>query len=49
MDKTLKDYIERTQQRLKEENLNPINPDQHIVIPEQQGEEDRPLNPYSPV
>jgi len=26
-----------------------MNPNDYPVYPEQQGEEDRPLNPYSPV
>ena len=26
-----------------------MNPDQYPIIPEQQGDEDRKLNPYAPV
>lgn len=48
MDKTLKDYIDRTQKRIQEENSKPLepNPNQFNVLPEQQGEEDKPHNPY---
>ncbi len=48
MDKTLKDYIDRTQKRIKEENSKPLepNPNQYPIFPEQKGEEDKPLNSY---
>ena len=48
MDKTLKDYITRTQQQLKEENEKPLlpNPNQYPVLPENKNQEDTPQNPY---
>lgn len=48
MDKTLKDYIDRTNKRLEEENKKPFapHPSQYPVLPEQKGEEDKPQNPY---
>lgn len=48
MDKTLKDYIDRAQKRMEDEKTNPPkpNPNQYTVLPEQQGEEDKPINPY---
>jgi hypothetical protein len=48
MDKTLKDYIDRTNKRLEEEKKKPFapNPSQYPVLPEQKGEEDKPQNPY---
>ena len=45
MDKTLKDYIERTTKRLEEENKAP-EPQQYHVYPETNNEEDTPKNPY---
>jgi len=45
MDKTLKDYIERTTKRLEEENKSP-EPQQYPVYPENNNEEDTPKNPY---
>ncbi len=52
MDKTLADYINRVTKKLEEEK--PLkepqeNPNDYKVFPEQQNEEDRPRNPYSPV
>ncbi len=49
MDRTLKDYIERTTKRLEEEKQTPLNPNpnQYPVFPEQKDEEDHPQNPYS--
>jgi hypothetical protein len=48
MDKTLKEYIERTQKRMAEDNSQPMtpNPNQYNVIPENKNEEDRPQNPH---
>lgn len=48
MDKTLKEYIDRTMKRIIENNKVPMtsNIDQYPVTPEQKGEEDKPLNPY---
>ncbi len=49
MDKTLKDYIDRTQKRLEEERQKPItpNPNQYPVYPEKQSEDsDEKINPY---
>ena len=48
MDKILKDYIDRTQKRIREDQNKPLapNPNQYPVLPEQQGEEDKPQNPY---
>lgn len=48
MDKTLKDYIDRTNKRLKEEKDIPLqpNPNQFPILPEQKDEEDRNRNPY---
>ena len=46
MDKTLKDYIDRTNKRLEEERKNPLTPNQYPVYPEQKDEEDRKINPY---
>ncbi len=48
MDKTLKDYIDRTNKRLEEERKVPPtpNPNQYPVYPEQKDEEDRNRNPY---
>ena len=48
MDKTLKDYIERTQKRMEEDNNKPMipNPIQYIIIPENKQDEDKPQNPY---
>ncbi len=48
MDKTLKDYIDRTQKRITEDNSKPLNPNpnQYPVLPEQKNEEDKPQNPY---
>lgn len=48
MDKTLKDYIDRTNKRLEEEKNKPLtpNPSQYPVLPEQHGEEDKPQNPF---
>lgn len=49
MDKTLKDYIERTQKRIEDDRQQPLesNPNQYTVYPEKKEEEDKPLNPYS--
>jgi hypothetical protein len=49
MDKTLKDYIERTQKRMEEDKSQPVtpNPNQYIVSPEKQSEDsDEKINPY---
>jgi hypothetical protein len=48
MDKTLKEYIDRTMKKIEEERLRPVepNPNQYLIYPEQKDEEDRPLNPY---
>ncbi len=48
MDKTLKDYIDRTQRRLDEDKNKPMspNPNQYPVLPEQQGEEDKNRNQF---
>jgi hypothetical protein len=48
MDKTLKDYIERTNKRLEEERKIPLvpNPNQYLIYPEQKEEEDKKINPY---
>ncbi len=48
MDKTLKDYIDRTQKRIAEDNSKPLdpNPNQYPLLPEQKNEEDKPQNPY---
>ena len=47
MDKTLKDYIDRTQKRINEDRVKPLdpNPNQYPVYPENK-EEDKPINPY---
>ncbi len=51
MDKTLADYIARTMAKLELEKQQPVEnkENQYPVYPESQGEEDRPINPYSPV
>ena len=49
MDKTLKDYIDRTNKRLEEEKKKPLTPnlDQYPVYPEKQNENsDEKINPY---
>lgn len=49
MDKTLKDYIDRTNKRLEEEKKKPLipNPSQYPVLPEKQSEDsDEKINPY---
>lgn len=48
MDRTLKDYIDRTQKRIKEEKDTPLdpNPNQYIIKPENKNEEDKTQNPY---
>lgn len=48
MDKTLKDYIDRTNKRLEEEKNTPPtpNPNQYPLFPENKNEEDKPQNPY---
>lgn len=48
MDKTLKDYIDRTNKRLEEERKSPLipNSNQYPVYPEQKEDEDRKINPY---
>lgn len=48
MDKTLKDYIERAQKEIEEDRKRPVppNPNQYPVLPEKQGENDSPQNPY---
>ena len=48
MDKTLKEYIDRTMKRIVENNKKPMapNPNQYPILPEQKNEEDKPLNPY---
>lgn len=48
MDKTLKDYIERAQKKIKEDNSLPLdtNPNQYPVKPENKENEDRNQNPY---
>jgi hypothetical protein len=51
MDKTLRDYIERTTKALEEEKSKPINKpedNQYLVHPEDDGT-DAKRNPYSPV
>lgn len=48
MDKTLKDYIERAQKQIEEERKSSNKPNDYPLYPEQQGEEDRPRNPYAP-
>jgi hypothetical protein len=49
MDKTLDDYIKRTQDNLEKEKLRPAkNQDQYPVYPEDDGT-DAKRNPYSPV
>ena len=48
MDKTLKEYIDRTMKRIVENNKIPMTPNsnQYPVMPEQKKEEDKPSNPY---
>jgi hypothetical protein len=49
MDKTLKDYIDRTNKRLAEERKVPStpNPNQYPVHPEQKNpDSDEKINPY---
>ncbi len=49
MDKTLKDYIDRTNKRLEEEKKKPLtpNPSHYPVYPEKQNENsDEKINPY---
>lgn len=48
MDKTLKEYIDRTQKKIAEESQSlEENPNQYFVYPERQGEEsDEKINPY---
>lgn len=48
MDKTLKDYIDRTQKRLNEDKDKPMshNPNQYLIVPENTEEEDKPQNPH---
>lgn len=48
MDKTLKDYIERTRKQLEEDKDQPMtpNPNQYPLFPENKNEEDKPQNPY---
>lgn len=48
MDKTLKDYINRTRRKLEEDKDKPMtpNPNQYLVYPKQEKEEDKPINPY---
>ncbi len=52
MDKTLKDYIERTMKRLEQEK-NPLAIDEennYLVYPEKRGEDsDEKINPFSKV
>lgn len=45
LDKTLADYIKRAQEELKKQEEKSSD-EKYRVFPEQQGEEDRPLNPY---
>ena len=49
MDKTLKEYIDRTIKRIQEEKNKPVepNPNQYIVYLEKQSEDsDEKINPY---
>lgn len=48
MDKTLKDYIERTNKLIEEDKKLPLkpNPNYYPIIPENENEEDKPQNPY---
>ncbi len=48
MDKVLKDYIDRAQKKIKEDQKEPLkpNPNQYPVLPENKNEEDKPINPY---
>jgi hypothetical protein len=49
MDKTLKDYIERTNKRIEEERKTPLvpNSNQYPVYPESQNQDsDEKINPY---
>lgn len=48
MDKTLKEYIDRTTKKIVEDNKIPMtpNPNQYIVVPDNKKEEDKPQNPY---
>lgn len=49
MDKTLKDYIERTQKRMEEDKSQPMtpNPNQYPVYPEKKNNDsDEKINPY---
>ncbi len=56
MDRTLADYINRTMNRIKEENKPhetipepESNPNDYKVYPEVKGDEDHKRNPYSSV
>lgn len=49
MDKILKDYIDRTQKRIREDQNKPLapNPNQYPVLPEQiNPDSDEKINPY---
>lgn len=48
MDKTLKEYIDRTMKKMEEERLQPVsqNPNQYLIYPEKKEDDDLPINPY---
>ncbi len=46
MDKTLKDYIDRTNKLLEEERKPSPLPNQYLIYPEQKDDEDKKINPY---
>ena len=49
MDKTLKEYIDRTMKKITEERNQPVkpNPNQYFVYPEKQSEDsDEKINPH---
>jgi hypothetical protein len=51
-DRTLADYIKRTNERLEKEKQEPFksNPNNYEVYPEKQNiDSDEKINPYSPV
>ncbi len=48
MDKTLKEYIERTKEKIDEYNKVPLtpNPNQYLIYPENKPDEEKSTNPY---
>ncbi len=46
--KTLKEYIDSERKRMNNDDAKSLSykSEQYLVYPEQQGEEDKPINPY---